>query len=45
MIDYRPSKRVDVYAGVMWSRVTGGLASGYFFQQNIAPTVGLRVQF
>jgi predicted porin len=45
MIDYRPSKRVDVYAGVMWSQVTGGQASGYLFQQNIAPTVGLRVQF
>ncbi len=45
MIDYRPSKRLDAYAGVMWSQVTGGLASGYLFTQNIGPTIGLRVQF
>jgi predicted porin len=45
MIDYRPSKRLDVYAGVMWSQVTGGLASGYLNHQNFGPTVGLRVQF
>ena len=24
MIDYRPATRLDVYAGVMWSRVHGG---------------------
>jgi len=45
MIDYRPSKRVDLYAGAMWSQVTGGLASGYLNHVNVAPTVGLRVQF
>ena len=45
MIDYRPSKRVDVYAGVMWSQVTGGQASGYLYSVNLAPTVGVRVQF
>ena len=45
MIDYRPVKRLDMYAGVMWSRVAGGLASGYLNFQNIGPTVGLRAQF
>jgi predicted porin len=45
MIDYRPTKRVDVYAGVMWSQVTGGLASGYLYHINLAPTAGIRVQF
>ncbi len=45
MIDYRPAKRVDAYAGVMWSQVTGGLASGYLYRINLAPTVGVRVQF
>ena len=45
MIDYRPSKRVDVYAGVMWSQVTGGQASGFLYSVNLAPTVGVRVQF
>jgi predicted porin len=45
MIDYRITKRFDFYAGVMWSRVAGGLASGYLNFQNIGPTVGLRFQF
>ena len=45
MVDYRVTKRLDAYAGVMWSRVAGGLASGYLNFQNIGPTVGLRFQF
>ena len=45
MIDYRVSKRLDVYAGVMWSKVAGGLASGYLNFQSVGPTVGLRLQF
>ena len=45
MIDYRPAKRLDLYAGVLWSQVTGGLASGYLYHQNFGPTVGLRLQF
>jgi hypothetical protein len=45
MIDYRPIKRLDAYAGVMWSQVTGGLASGYLYRVNLAPTIGIRVQF
>jgi hypothetical protein len=45
MIDYRPKKRLDVYAGVMWSQVAGGLASGYLNHENIGPTVGMRLQF
>ena len=45
MIDYRPSKRVETYAGFMWSQVTGGLASGYLYHVNFAPTVGVRVEF
>ena len=45
MIDYRPAKRLDLYAGVMWSQVTGGLASGYLYHQNFGPTAGLRLQF
>jgi predicted porin len=45
MIDYRPLKRVDLYAGVMVSNVYGGLANGYLATQNIAPTAGLRVKF
>jgi predicted porin len=45
MIDYRITKRFDAYAGLMWSRVAGGLASGYLNFQNIGPTVGLRFIF
>ncbi len=45
MIDYRVTKRLDIYAGVMWSKVAGGLASGYLNFQNVGPTVGLRFQF
>ena len=45
LIDYRPVKRVDLYAGMMISNVYSGLASGFQAQQNIAPTAGLRVKF
>ena len=45
MIDYRPVKRVDIYAGVMLSNVYAGLANGYPATQSIAPTAGLRVKF
>jgi predicted porin len=45
MIDYHVTKRLDMYAGVMWSKVTGGLASGYLNFQNVGPTMGLRLQF
>jgi hypothetical protein len=45
LIDYRPVKRVDLYAGVMISNVYHGLANGFQATQNIAPTAGLRVKF
>jgi predicted porin len=45
MVDYRITKRLDAYAGLMWSQVTGGLASGYLNFQNVGPTAGLRFQF
>jgi hypothetical protein len=45
MIDYRPVKRVDLYAGVMLSNVYGGFANGFQETQNIAPTAGLRIKF
>jgi hypothetical protein len=45
MIDYRPVKRVDLYAGVMLSNVYAGLANGFLATQNIGPTAGLRVKF
>jgi predicted porin len=45
MISYRPAKRVEAYGGFLWSQVTGGLASGYLYRVNFAPTVGVRVDF
>jgi predicted porin len=45
LLDYRPVKRVDLYAGLMISNVYAGLANGYQATQNIAPTAGLRVKF
>ena len=45
LIDYRPVKRMDVYAGVMVSNVYGGLANGYYATQTINPTAGIRVKF
>jgi hypothetical protein len=43
--DYHFTKRFDIYGGIMYSVVTGGLASGYFNPNNIAPTVGVRYTF
>ena len=30
LLDWKPVKRVDIYAGVLLSNVYGGLANGYF---------------
>ena len=45
LVDYRPLKRVDLYAGVALSNVYAGLASGFQQTQNIDPTVGVRIKF
>lgn len=45
VLDYRLTKRFDVYAGTMWSGVTDGLANGYINKDNIATTAGLRFKF
>jgi hypothetical protein len=45
LIDFRPVKRLDVYAGVMYSIASGGIASGYIRNTNIDPTIGLRLSF
>jgi predicted porin len=42
LVDYRPLRRIDLYAGVALSNVYGGLANGYLAAQNIDPTVGVR---
>jgi predicted porin len=45
MLDWRPVKRVDVYGGVMFSEVAGGMASGFIHTNNTSFTTGVRVAF
>jgi len=44
-LDWRPVKRVDLYTGVMYSEVSGGIANGFIESNNTAFTTGLRVAF
>ena len=43
--DYRFTKRWDAYAGVMYSKVSDGLAAGFLNRSVTSPTLGLRFQF
>jgi predicted porin len=43
--DYRFNVHFDVYAGAMYSKVDGGMASGYLETNNINPTIGARFKF
>jgi predicted porin len=43
--DYRLTKRFDAYAGLMYTVVYDGLASGYLNRINIDPTIGIRYKF
>ena len=45
VIDYRPFKRVDTYAGIMYTKVNAGMASGYAQSDNAAFTAGVRLSF
>jgi len=44
-VDWKFAKKFDVYAGMMFSQVRNGLANGFLFRSNFAPTAGLRFQF
>jgi hypothetical protein len=51
--DHRLTKRVDVYAGITYSAVSGGLAIAiphgpgvpYYYDDNVAPVLGARFAF
>jgi predicted porin len=44
--DYRWTKRFDTYAGIMWTQVKDGLASGFdFATSTVDPTIGVRWRF
>jgi predicted porin len=45
MADYRLSRRFDIYAGAMWSSVSGGLANEFLNTSMIDPTIGVRFTF
>ena len=42
MADYHFTKKLDAYAGVMYSQVVNGLANGFIHNNQIDPTVGVR---
>jgi predicted porin len=44
-LDYKVSKRFDVYAGAMYSKVNHGLASGYLKTNTADPMIGMRYNF
>lgn len=43
--DYRFAKRFDAYLGFMYSQVSGGQAAGYLYNNDFAPTTGVRFNF
>ena len=44
--DYRFTKRFDMYAGMMYTSVSNGLASGYIYNTaSVDPTIGFRFRF
>jgi predicted porin len=45
VIDWKFAPKWDLYFGVMFSQVNGGLANGFLQRNNIDPTVGLRFRF
>ena len=44
-LDYRLTKRFDIYAGAQTSSVTDGLSNGFLFRRTVASVVGARFQF
>ncbi len=45
MVDYRATKRFDIYGGFMYSTVAGGQASGFMYTNTIDPMIGARFSF
>jgi predicted porin len=44
-VDWRFAPKWDLYSGIMFTQVNGGLAFGFLQRNNIAPTIGLRFRF
>jgi len=45
VVDYRFNKHFDVYAGVNYSAIDGGLASGYLANNDTSVVTGARLKF
>ncbi|MGO9172450.1 MAG: porin [Rhodomicrobium sp.] len=45
VVDYQFNKHFDVYAGVNYSTIDGGLASGYLANENTSVVTGARLKF
>jgi predicted porin len=45
VVDYHFTKRFDIYGGIFYEKVNGGLASAYFYTSQFSPTVGARFTF
>ena len=45
LIDYAFNKHLDMYAGVTFSEINGGLASGFLENNDTTFTTGLRVKW
>ena len=45
LVDYTFNKHFDVYAGVTYSDIAGGLANGFLQDNNTAVATGLRLKF
>ncbi len=45
MADYAITKRFDVYGGVMYSHVMGGMEAGFAYNNAVSPMVGARFNF
>lgn len=42
---YKAVKHIDLYGGVTWSKIGGGMANGYLSTDNLEPTAGVRISF
>ncbi len=45
VVDYRFNKHFDIYVGVNYSAIDGGLASGYLANNDTSAVTGLRLKF
>ena len=45
VVDWQFAPKWDLYAGLMYTKVNGGLANGFLQRDNLDPTVGLRFRF